>query len=332
MKRHVLLLLTALLPPAFAQAAPPSYNAMLEGFTYPWPVNEFTFESQGKTLSMAYMDLKPQQPNGQTLVLMHGKNFCAATWENTARELVAQGYRVILPDQIGFCKSSKPEGYQFSFQQLALNTHDLLTQLGVAQVTVMGHSMGGMLATRYALMYPQQTQRLVLVNPIGLEDWKALGVPWQSIDKSFQGELKTTFNSIKKYQQSTYYAGEWKPEYDHWVNMQAGMYNGPDKEVVAWQQAQTTDMVYNQPVVYEFPHLKMPTLLLIGDKDNTAINKALAPDALKPSLGNYPELGKRAAEAIPRATLVNFPHLGHSPQIQDPQAFNRALLGWLKQG
>ncbi|WP_252499309.1 alpha/beta fold hydrolase, partial [Escherichia coli] len=50
---------------------------------------------------------------------------------------------------------------------------------GVARASVIGHSMGGMLATRYALLYPRQVERLVLVNPIGLEDWKALGVPWR---------------------------------------------------------------------------------------------------------------------------------------------------------
>ncbi len=47
---------------------------------------------------------------------------------------------------------------------------------------MVGHSTGGMLAMRYALMYPAATDRLVLVDPIGLEDWKAKGVPWLSLD------------------------------------------------------------------------------------------------------------------------------------------------------
>ena len=102
------------------------------------------------------------------------------------------GYRVIAPDQIGFCKSSKPEHYQYSFQQLARNTHALLASLGVTNATVIGHSTGGMLAIRYALMYPRETQQLVLVNPIGLEDWKAKGVPSLSVDQWYERELKTT--------------------------------------------------------------------------------------------------------------------------------------------
>ncbi|MFX6846157.1 alpha/beta hydrolase, partial [Acinetobacter baumannii] len=91
--------------------------------------------------------------------------------------------RVIAPDQIGFCTSSKPDHYQYSFQQLAQNTHALLEKIGVKQPILLGHSTGGRLATRYALMYPQQTKLLAMVNPIGLEDWKAKGVPYRTIDQ-----------------------------------------------------------------------------------------------------------------------------------------------------
>ena len=88
--------------------------------------------------------------------MLHGKNFCAATWEQTIEALSDAGYRVIAPDQIGFCKSSKPARYQSAFQQLAHNTHALLESLGIDQGGhLIGHSTGGMLAMRYALMYPQ---------------------------------------------------------------------------------------------------------------------------------------------------------------------------------
>src|SRR5271156_6496020 len=132
---------------------------------------------------MAYMDVKTATPNGGAAVLFHGKNFCAATWEQTIKVLSDAGYRVIAPDQIGFCKSTKPEHYQFSFQQLADNTHALLQSLGLKTVYLIGHSTGGMLAARYALMFPGETAGLVLVNPIGLEDWKALGVPSPTVDQ-----------------------------------------------------------------------------------------------------------------------------------------------------
>jgi pimeloyl-ACP methyl ester carboxylesterase len=321
------LLLAALQPvlPASSDTAP-SYGPQLEGFDYPWPVSHFRFASQGADLDMAYMDVKPGAPNGETAVLFHGKNFCAATWEGTIKALSDAGYRVIAPDQIGFCKSSKPEHYQYSFQQLAGNTHALLASLGIARAMIVGHSTGGMLGVRYGLMYPDEVSRLVLVDPIGLEDWKVKGVPWQSVDAWRQQELRTTADSIRDYERSTYYAGSWKPEYERWVTMLAGMYLGPGKEIVAWNSALLDDMIYTQPVVYEFGRLAMPVLLMIGDKDTTALGKNLAPASIRPTLGNYPTLGKAAAAAMPRARLVEFAELGHSPQIQAPDVFHQALF------
>ncbi|WP_081681626.1 alpha/beta hydrolase [Mycobacterium sp. URHD0025] len=304
----------------------PAYGADLQGFDYPHPVHEFTFSSQQKSLQMSYMDVQPAKPNGRTAVLMHGKNFCAATWEQTIDELTAAGYRVIAPDQIGFCKSSKPASYQFSFHQLARNTHALLKSLGIDRATVIGHSTGGMLAVRYGLMYPQETEQLALVNPIGLEDWKAKGVPALSVDDWYARELKTTADSIRRYEQATYYAGQWNPSYEPWVQMLAGMYRGPDKAQVAWNSALLYDMIYTQPVLYEFDQLQVPTLLLIGLKDTTAIGKDAAPPEVQSKIGHYPELAKATQRAIPHATLVEFPDLGHAPQMQDPAVFHAALL------
>ena len=311
---------------AFA-AAPAFADPMLADFDYPFPVQRFEFTSQKLPLSMAYLDVAPEgSPNGDTVVLLHGKNFCAATWEESIRALSAAGYRVVAPDQVGFCKSSKPEHYQFSFEQLAANTHDLLQKIGVERPIVMGHSTGGMLAFRYALMYPKETKALVAVNPIGLEDWKAKGVPLKTIDQLYQNELKTSADSIRDYERKTYYVGEWKPAYDKWVEMLASMYRGKDGELFAWNQAHTSDMILSQPVVYEFGNIAVPTLLLIGAKDNTAIGKAWSPPEVQARIGHYAELGPATARAIKGSILVMFEDLGHAPQIQDPARFHDALL------
>jgi pimeloyl-ACP methyl ester carboxylesterase len=183
-----------------------------------------------------------------------------------------------------------------------------------------------MLAVRYALMYPGETEQMVLVDPIGLEDWKAKGVPAISVDDWYARELKVDADSLRKYEQQTYYAGEWKAEYEPWVQMLAGLNAGPGKELVAWNSALLYDMIYTQPVVYELGNVAVPTILMIGDKDNTAIGKDFAPPAVRAVLGNYPELGKRAAARIPGARLIEFPELGHAPQIQDPVGFDKALV------
>ncbi len=186
----------------------PAYGPELEGFEYPLPVQRFVFQSQRQQVQMAYLDAQPERANGRTIVLLHGKNFCAATWEGTMRFLQSKGFRVIVPDQIGFCKSSKPASYQYTFQQLAHNTKALLDSIGVQRFTVMGHSTGGMLATRIALMFPQQVEQLVMVNPIGLEDWKAEGVPSLSLDQWHAREKQITAERIRNYERVTYYVNE----------------------------------------------------------------------------------------------------------------------------
>jgi pimeloyl-ACP methyl ester carboxylesterase len=302
-------------------------DARLSDFPYPGPVAEYAFTSQGQNLAMAYMDIEPTKPaNGRTVVLLHGKNFCAATWEGAIAPLAAAGHRVIAPDQIGFCKSTKPVAYQMSFHQLAANTHALLASIGVTKPIIVGHSMGGMIAARYALSFPDDTAALVLVNPLGLEDWSAKGVPPRTIDELLAGERKTTAATIKTYQQRFYYDGHWKPDYDRWVAMLASTYEGPDAEIAALSQARASDMIFSQPVVHEFPRIAVPTVLLIGERDTTAIGRDRAPPGVAEKLGRYPELAREAAARIPGARLVTFPDLGHAPQIQDPGAFNAALI------
>ncbi|KAH7396679.1 Alpha/Beta hydrolase protein [Phaeosphaeria sp. MPI-PUGE-AT-0046c] len=302
-------------------------------FSYPWPVKYHTFTSQQLNLSMAYMDVAPTNTTStknQTIVLLHGRNFCGATWEDSARRLSAWGYRVIIPDQIGFCKSSKPPAYQFSLQQLAYNTQSLLQSLGIARTKILGHSMGGMLGTRFSLMYPNSTSHLILTNPIGLEDWKALGVPYRSIDQIWEDEKATTYNSIRNYQQATYYVNTWKPEYDVWVNMSLSLYQLPVENVTfTFGQARIVEAVLTQPVVYEFPLVKARTLLIIGTKDNTAIGKAWSPPDVQKKLGNYLELGRKTQTAIPDSALVEFEDLGHAPHIQDSERYHKNLLSWL---
>jgi len=310
--------------------SPAADSIRLETFDYPYPVQPFKFVSQKQDLEMAYMDVRSTNSDAETVVLLHGKNFSGAYWGETAAALHKAGYRVVIPDQIGFGKSSKPENYQFSFQQLAFNTHELLRSLGVKKAHIVGHSMGGMIATRYALMYSKETKTLILTDPLGLEDWKSKGVPYATIDQNYQTELKQTPGKIRSYEKMNYYHGQWKPEYDRWVQMVAEFQRSPEYPFMAWDQALTSDMIFTQPVCYEFKNLEMPVLLIIGQDDRTAIGKELVSDEIKKTLGNYPELGRKTAAVIPNAKLVELDGVGHLPQIEAFPRFIGPLQVFLK--
>lgn len=308
--------------------AVPGFDPELSNFEYPFAVQFAELSSQGQKLKMASIYEKPQNPNGRTVLLLHGKNFASWYWERTVRELLLRGYAVLAVDQIGFGKSSKPRQYQFSFQALAANTNEILKSLGLEKVDVIGHSMGGMLATRFALMYPEKTRKLVLVNPIGLEDWKLM-VPYRTIDELYASELKQTPETIREYQRQAYFAGQWKPEYEPLIQVASGWSQHPDYKEVAWNAALTSDMVFTQPVIYEFPRLLTETLLIIGTRDRTAIGRDRVPESVAKKLGNYEVLGKQAARAIPRAKLVEIKGVGHMPQVEAFDQYFSALEKFL---
>lgn len=301
----------------------PVLDIMLTNYTYPYKVEVMQFKSQDQSLSMAYMDVQPNKPNGKTVVLLHGKNFNGAYWKTTINALLDDGYRVVVPDQIGFGKSSKPVSYQFSFQQLAMNTKALLDTHGISKIYLLGHSMGGMLATRFTLMYPDMVDKFILENPIGLEDWK-LVAPYTSIDDNYAQELQYNFDFFKKYEMVSYYDNKWKPEYDEWVYLLAGWVKHPDYAVVARVNALTSDMIFTQPVVYEFQQINTPTLLIIGTRDRTAIGRQNVKDPdVAARMGQYQILGKETQRKILNSTLVELDNVGHLPHIE---AFDRFII------
>jgi len=186
--------------------------------------------------------------------------------------------------------------------------------------------MGGMLAMRYAILYPAAVERLVLVNPLGLRDRSEDGVPYTDVDTLWAGEKKTSYASIKAYQLENYYHGTWKPSYDRWVWMQAGMYQGAGRDSVALAQAKTSEMIRTQPVAHELYRVTPPTTLIVGTLDKTAFGRAQAPANLRKFLEAIPVIAPRAVKQMPNATLLTLDGLGHSPQVEDPVRFEKTLL------
>jgi pimeloyl-ACP methyl ester carboxylesterase len=327
MLRSLLAMLAVSFTPSVATAQTPPLGPNLERYEYPYPVQWFENRSPGAAVRMAYLDVPPTTaPNGRVIVLLHGKNFCAATWGDTAQALAAHGYRVIVPDQIGFCKSSKPDGFQYSLSALASLTKSLLDSLAVERPVLVGHSTGGLIAMRYALLFPTSTSSLVLVNPLGLNDTLAQGAPYTPLSALLAEEAKTDAASIKAYQLHNYYHGQWQPRYDRWVAMLAGQYASPGGDVVRNAQARLSEMIEAQPVAAEIPRIAVPTTLIIGEADVTAFRASSAPADVRGHIQTVPQAAEAAAKRFPNARLVRLAGLGHAPQVEDPGRFQVALL------
>ena len=289
-----------------------------------YSVQFFPLRVESQDLRMAYRDVLPTgAANGKAVLLFHGKNFSGFYWEPTIEFLAQQGYRVIAPDQLGFGASSRPD-IHYSFHQMAENTKALLDHLGVKHVDVIAHSMGGMLGVRFTLLFPETVEKLVLENPIGLEDYRKL-VPYIPLEQQYAIELNQTYEKMRDYQKS-YYPGAWRPEYEIYVQDQAIVLETGEYPRDAWSSALTYEMIYEQPVVYELGEISGPTLVIIGQADRTVVGKNRLPASLQSVAGQYPELGRKTHAAINGSMLVEVPDCGHIPHIQKPEQFREAVV------
>ena len=285
---------------------------------YPYPVAYLPLTLYGQDIRMAYMDVPPAgQPNGRTVVLFHGMNFGGFYFAGPIDVLRKEGFRVVVPDQIGFGRSSKPI-MPYNFHDMALNTRKLLTSLGIAKVTIVGHSMGGMLAARFAASFPDLTERAVLYDPIGLTDPR-YQQPWRSADDAYKATMAETndqrwqgfYANIRRYFPSP---GAWKPEYEQYVRILYAPTLGADWPRLAMVRSIYRQIPYLDPVVYDWPKIKAKTLVIGGEKDGQ----------------DFPELAKHIADTIPGAQLVIIPAAGHVPHLEVPDIFFRELLKFLK--
>jgi pimeloyl-ACP methyl ester carboxylesterase len=331
MKRFVLSALLAAMPLAFVHAAEPTprepYGIGLEGFAYPYPVSMLPLVNDGEQVRMAYMDVAATTPNGRTVVLLHGRNFPSSYWAPVIRTLSEAGYRVVVPDQIGFGKSSKPAA-DLHFDTLARNTIALLDHLGIAKADIVAHSLGGMLGVRIARAYPDRIERLLLAAPIGLEDYR-LYVPPTPTEKILENEDKLTAEGYRK-QLETNYSLKLPPDQvtpfiDARFNIKSS------SEYPRWLRAfvNSAQLIYREPVAHEIPLLTLPVLFVMGADDHNAPGRPNAPEALRPKMGQNAELAKAFAARMPNARAEVIPDTGHLVFLEARQKFDELMLAFL---
>jgi pimeloyl-ACP methyl ester carboxylesterase len=291
---------------------------------YPHPSSYLPLTLYGQDVRIAYMDVSPSgTPNGHTVVLLHGNNFAGFYFGGPIDALRKAGFRVVVPDQIGYGRSSKPI-IPYNFHDMARNTRAILQALKIERVMVIGHSMGGMLAARFATQYPAMVERLVIYNPIGLSDAR-FDRPWDGTDEGYTRTLGATYQSIRNslMRYVSHNPAAWTPEFETYAKVRYSWTLGAEWPRLAMVQTLLGQVTYLDPVVHDWSHIKAPTLVFGG-----------AEDSLAGTAKNFQDRMKFVADTIPggKGRLHLIPGLGHVPHLEAPEKTYPPLLAFLKEG
>lgn len=111
--------------------------------------------------------------NGAAVVFIHGSGPGASGQSNFRQNVppfVDAGFRVVLPDLIGYGESSKPEGIDYTLQLFTDTLYEALQKQGIEKATLVGNSLGGGIALQMALDHPEFIDRLILMAPGCIEE------------------------------------------------------------------------------------------------------------------------------------------------------------------
>ncbi len=308
---------------AFAQGTPPSeppadwgpISSSMEEIPYPYPVHYLDVRLFGQDGRQAYMDVPPSgNANGQTVMLFHGMNFAGIGFTPTIVALTNAGFRVIVVDRIGYGRSSKMD-IPYNLNIFALHAKQILDHLGIEKTAILGHSMGGMVASRFAMTFSDVTTHVVMVNQIGMSDQRQ-GRPWGDIETAYQGVLNNTSYQSILANHMRYYNSEIKPEYLEFVRYQYGQTLTSEwpllARIRAWQQA----ILYFDPVVYDWQHISSKALVIGGADDRLTTN--------------FAGQARGVAEALQNAELILYPGIGHNPHFEYPEQYHADLITFLR--
>ena len=248
-------------------------------------------------------------------ILVHGLGGHIEDWEPNIAAL-AWGRQVFALDLVGFGRSDKPAG-RHSIPFLVEFVNDFMTVKGIPTATLIGESLGGAIALRFALERPDQVEKLVLVDCVGFGRNASLSLRLPTLP--ILGELLTrpgraaSARSLRRSLHDPAAVTQARVDQDYELSSlpdaQASLLSTLRASANLWGFKSET----YRPVLDHGREIRMPTLIIWGAEDRTL---PLA-------------LGRRGAQILPNAQLHIFDDCGHEPNKEQPEQFNQLVKDFL---
>ncbi|KAH7887343.1 alpha beta-hydrolase [Phlebopus sp. FC_14] len=304
--------------------------------------------STGRTYH--YIDQRPSNYNASntTLLCIHGFPDLWYGWKNQIAPWVNQGYRVIVPDMLGYGKTDMPlDAAAYSMKRLCDDLAALLHVLGIGKAVVIGHDWGAYTAGRFALWYPDRLLGLVMLSvpytpPLttyrSLEElvqlYPSFGYQLYFASEASAPEIEHNLESFfRLIFRSPGDGSSWsrKGELQQLVlsGYRPGSYILDDKDlsyyISNFKRGMTGALSYYRTTKYRFEeeqaaslpsrlHPDLPVLFMFGTKDVTCPPSVVS---------NLPTL-------VDKLKVVPMPGVGHWVMLQAPDSVTTEVLVWLE--
>lgn len=292
----------------------PAQSFQFKDLDYPYPTHQV---SLGEDIELTYID---EGEGSKTLLFIHGLNAYLPVWQKNIDSL-RQHYRCVALDLPGFGKSTKGE-YPYTIAFFAEQVLSLADKLDLENLYLVGHSLGGQIAAKAALMQPEQIQGLVLMAPTGLESFSDNQIALLKSFSSPQYYRNLSDVKLRSNLQANFY--QWPKEAEFMLHDRIKARQAPDFDRFTQASAQTNTSMLDEPIKAQLPDIRVPTLLLFGSQDSLVPNAYFSPDLKAETLA------QQAQAQIPDARYQIIPEAGHLVQFEKASEVNAAIRQFVK--
>jgi pimeloyl-ACP methyl ester carboxylesterase len=286
---------------------------MLQAPTYPFPVHDIKLFNDAH---LAYMDTGR---GDQTLLFIHGLANYSAGWKYNIESL-SRSFRCVAIDLPGNGLSENVPGpYSISFFSKCII--DFIGRLGLTQVTLVGHSMGGQIALKMLADTPGCADKLVLCAPAGFEQFSDMDrLMYQSSMQYMSWFSNDEFNLQETLRNSFY---KFPKAADAMIRDLTAFLRRQQSSDYRRMVDQCVTSMLNEPVFDKLKTIQQPTLIMYGEMDGLIPNKIIHPVSTR-------EIGMQGVRQLPNAILEMIPQCGHFLQWEKAERVNELMLNWLQ--